>query len=228
MPKRIVVAFLILLVLTPAAILLINEIRLGRNLESQRESSSAEIREYDGKRLSSIRDFRENSIKGPQKVDISTYRLSIVGLVTNPGDFTYGEVLEKHERHREVLTLDCVEGWSVTLLWEGVLVKDLLKEASPLPNAKVVIIHAVDGYTTSLPLDYVLEKDAMLAYKMNDVILPAERGHPFQLTANGKWGYKWIKWVAKIELSEDVNYRGFWESRGYSNDGDLDKPFLGA
>ena len=61
----------------------------------------------------------------------------------------------------------------------------------------------------------------MIAYKMNNVILPPERGFPFQLVAEQKWGYKWIKWITKIELSNNTNYKGFWESRGYNNDGNL-------
>jgi len=71
-----------------------------------------------------------------------------------------------------------------------------------------------------------MDNDILLAYKMNDVILPPERGFPFQLVAEDKWGYKWIKWVKEIELSDNVNYKGYWESRGFSNEGDLDKSFL--
>ena len=58
----------------------------------------------------------------------------------------------------------------------------------------------------------------MLAYKMNDVILPPERGFPFQLVAESKYGYKWIKWITEIELSNDISYKGHWETRGFSND----------
>jgi DMSO/TMAO reductase YedYZ molybdopterin-dependent catalytic subunit len=65
-----------------------------------------------------------------------------------------------------------------------------------------------------------------LAYEMNEIPLPPERGFPFQLVAESKWGYKWIKWVTKIELSDDVNYKGYWESRGYSNNADLNKGFF--
>jgi DMSO/TMAO reductase YedYZ molybdopterin-dependent catalytic subunit len=46
--------------------------------------------------------------------------------------------------------------------------------------------------------------------------------------AESKWGYKWIKWITEIELSDDVNYRGYWESRGFSNEGDLDESFYGS
>jgi DMSO/TMAO reductase YedYZ molybdopterin-dependent catalytic subunit len=45
--------------------------------------------------------------------------------------------------------------------------------------------------------------------------------------AEGKWGYKWARWITKIEFSANPDYRGFWESRGYSNKGDLDKPMFG-
>ncbi|TRZ50143.1 hypothetical protein D4Q80_00830 [bacterium] len=61
---------------------------------------------------------------------------------------------------------------------------------------------------------------------MNKITLPPERGFPLQLVAESKWGYKWIKWITEIELSDDINYRGFWESREYSNDADLDKGFF--
>jgi DMSO/TMAO reductase YedYZ molybdopterin-dependent catalytic subunit len=186
-----------------------------------------EVREYEGTDLSSINDFRENSIKGPQEIDAGSYRLKITGLVTNSASYTYDEVLNRYQQYKKVVTLDCVEGWSVTILWDGVLVKDLLAEAGPLENAKVVIFHAYDGYTTSLPIDYIMDNDILMAYKMNDVVLPPERGFPFQLVAESKWGYKWIKWITEIELSADASYRGYWESRGYSNGADLDESFFG-
>ena len=191
------------------------------------ELEPVEIREYEGVKLSSIDAFRENSIKGPQEVDAESYVLRITGLVMNPNNYTYDEVVNNHQHYKKVVTLDCVEGWSVTILWEGLLVRDLLEEANPLTNAKVVIFHAYDGYTTSLPIDYIMNNDILMAYKMNDVTLPPERGFPFQLVAESKWGYKWIKWITEIELSDDVDYRGYWESRGYSNNADLDKSFFG-
>ena len=196
------------------------------NMDKTEELKPVEIREYKGEKLSSVNDFRENSIRGPQHVDIETYRLRISGLVKSPKNYTYDEVINNRQHYKKTVTLDCVEGWSVTILWEGLLVRDLIAESSPLTNAKVVIFHAYDGYTTSLPIDYIMNNDIIMAYKMNEITLPAERGFPFQLVAESKWGYKWIKWITEIELSDDVNYRGYWESRGYSNDADLDKSFF--
>ena len=194
--------------------------------DTANELNPVEIREYEGMKLSSVDDFRENSIKGPQHVDIQSYQLKISGLVDNPKSLTYDEVVGSYKHYNKVVTLHCVEGWSATILWEGVLVGALLEEASPSPDAKVVIFHAYDGYTTSLPLDYIINNNILMAYKMNGITLPPERGFPFQLVAESKWGYKWIKWITEIELSDDVNYRGFWESRGYSDTADLDKGFF--
>jgi DMSO/TMAO reductase YedYZ molybdopterin-dependent catalytic subunit len=186
----------------------------------------AEIKEYQGEKLSSIKEFRENSIKGPQKIDIKNYKLKITGLVQTPAQFTYNEVLNNYPHYKKVISLDCVEGWSVTILWEGLLAKDILATAKPSPETKTIIFKAYDGYSTSFPIDYVMKNDILIAYKMNNVTLPAERGFPFELVAESKWGYKWIKWITEIELSSDTTYKGYWEQRGYSNDGDLNKDFF--
>lgn len=180
-----------------------------------------EIREYEGQKLSSIDDFRENSIEGPQYIDNESYRLTVTGLVESARVYTYDDVVNNHQPYEKLVTLHCVEGWHVTILWEGVLLKDLLEEAGINSRARVVIFYAYDGYSTSLPLDYIINNDIIMAFKMNGVVLPPERGFPFQLVAESKWGYKWIKWITTIELSDDVNYRGYWESRGFSNDADL-------
>jgi len=186
-----------------------------------------EVREYQGEKLSSVNDFSENSIKGPQYVNKTTYQIKITGLVKTPKNYTYDEVLNSYQHYKKVVTLDCVEGWSVTILWEGILVSDLIDELEPLSNATVVIFKAIDGYTTSFPLNYIQSNNIILAHRMNNVTIPPERGFPFQLIAESKWGYKWIKWVTEIELSNNTLYKGYWESRGYSNSGDLNSSFFG-
>lgn len=187
---------------------------------------STEVREYQGQDLSSVNDFRENSIKGPQQVNIADYKLNVTGLVEKPASYSYDAVLKDYDNYKKVVTLNCVEGWPVNILWQGVLVKDILENAKPLPDARVIIFHAYDDYTTSFPIDFIMNNNILMAYKMNDVTIPPERGFPFQLVAESKWGYKWIKWITQIELSDNISYRGYWESRGYSNEGDLEKNSL--
>jgi DMSO/TMAO reductase YedYZ molybdopterin-dependent catalytic subunit len=188
--------------------------------------TSVEVREYQGERLSSIADFRENSIHGPQYIEQDSYRLNVSGLVGNSIDLSYNEAVKNFPHYTKKVTLFCVEGWEVTILWEGLLVSDILEDAGVLPGANTVIFYAADGYSTSLPLDYIKERDIIMAYRMNGVELPAERGFPFQLVAEDRWGYKWIKWITRIEVSSDPSYKGYWESRGYSQIGDLNKSYF--
>lgn len=183
--------------------------------------NAVEIKDYKGEKLGSINDFRENSINGPQYINISTYKLAVTGLVQNEKTYTYNDVIDRHTHYEKVVTINCVEGWSVKILWEGVLLKDLLTEAGYDTGAQVVIFRAQDGYSTSLPLSYIVSNNIMIAYKMNGVVLPPDRGYPFQLVAESKYGYKWIKWITQIEVSDDANYRGYWESRGFSNNADF-------
>lgn len=196
------------------------------NYSPVKQLNGTEVRDYKGERLDSVNNFRENSIKGPQYVDINNYTLEISGLVDNPKSYSYDEVLA-HQAYSKVVTINCVEGWSAKILWQGVLLKDLIKETGVKQGALTVIFHAYDGYTSSLPLDYVRNNNILLAYEMNNITLPPERGFPFQVVAEDKWGYKWVKWVTEIEVSGDPDYRGFWESNGYSNSGNLNDSFIG-
>jgi len=216
------VGLLVSLVLTSSPI-------IGSVAETTDETTtleSVEIREYEGEDLSSITAFRENSIKGPQYIDPENYTLTVSGLVNSELQLSYDEVVNNYQNFEKVVKLNCVEGWSVTILWEGVLVKDLVEAAGVDPNATTVIFYAYDGYSTSVPLDYIVENNILMAHKMNNVTLPPERGFPFQLVAESKWGYKWIKWITEIELSDNEDYRGFWESHGYSNEGNLNEGFF--
>jgi DMSO/TMAO reductase YedYZ molybdopterin-dependent catalytic subunit len=202
-------------------------------LKSQKYSSQVrqlkpvEVREYEGKNLSSIEDFRENSIKGPQNVDKKSYLLKIKGLSGGEKNYSYDDLLKNNQAYQKVVTLNCVEGWKVTILWEGFLAKDLAPQNEIPEGTNTVIFRAADGYSTSFPLSYIMDSDILMAYKMNGVELPPERGFPFQLVAEDKWGYKWIKWITEIEFSPNSDYEGYWESRGYSKSGNLNESRYG-
>ena len=189
--------------------------------------AQVEVHEYEGTPLGNIQDFRENSIKGPRTIDPLKYRLLVTGLVKHPLNLTYNEVITTFPIYRKIVTIYCVEGWDVTILWEGILVKDILNRAQLQTGANTVIFSADDGYTTSFPLSYLIENPIIMAYKMNNMTLPIERGFPFQLVAEDKWGYKWVKWITGIEVSNDPSYRGYWESRGYAQEGNLNNSFFG-
>jgi DMSO/TMAO reductase YedYZ molybdopterin-dependent catalytic subunit len=180
-----------------------------------------EIRDYQGQNLASIADVQENAIRGTQFINASTYRLEITGLVNKTVEYTYDQIINSFQKYQKVVTLYCVEGWSAKILWEGFLVNDLLKEAEVNSSVVGAIFYASDGYSTELPLDYITNNNIIFPYRMNGLTTPPERGFPFELVAESQYGYKWIKWVTKIELTDNPDYLGWWESRGYPNNATL-------
>jgi DMSO/TMAO reductase YedYZ molybdopterin-dependent catalytic subunit len=183
-----------------------------------------ELTQYENQALTPISTYigylkthPDVAIKGTQHIEQDTYKLAITGLVNNAANYSYAEVVNLNST-LQFATLPCVEGWSVDLLWEGVPVTDLLEHAGGVSSeANTVIFYASDGYSSSLSLDYIKENNIMIAYKMNNITLTAETGWPFFLVAKDQYGYKWVEWITEINVSNDSNYRGYWESRGYPN-----------
>jgi DMSO/TMAO reductase YedYZ molybdopterin-dependent catalytic subunit len=198
-----------------------------------------EVTHYQNYSLTPISAFEEDiaqhpdvAIMGTQYLNEATYRLEITGLVKTPLNYTYDDVVNNFPSYQQVSTLLCVEGWSVTTLWEGASVTDLIQSAGVSPSATVAIFYGSDGYTSALPLSYIAQNNIILAYKINNVTLPPATGFPLALVATNQYGYKWVKWVTEIEVSNDTGYLGYWESRGYPNnatigtsDGSLSNPY---
>ena len=231
-PKAAKVAFVaILIVVILVASVLIVEYSSSFGPTPSPASYQGEVLQYQNISLTPISGFigainahPDVAIEGTQYVNETTYRLAVTGLVNNSLELSYDDVVNDFPAYQQVTNLLCVEGWSVTMLWEGARVSDIIQEAGVSSNATVVIFHASDGYTTALPLDYLIQENIILAYKVNNVTLPPAIGFPFCLVAQNQYGYKWIKWVNELEVSNNTNYLGFWESRGYPNNATVNSP----
>ena len=174
-----------------------------------------EAEEYQGAKLTPLSQQGNNAIAGTQHIDKAKYRLEITGLVEKNLNMSYEELLAL-PAYSEVAYMPCVEGWGFPAKWTGFLVTDLLNRSGLKPGASYVLFYSADGYSTGMPLTYLQDNKTLLAYGINDVTLPDERGFPLQLVAKSRYGYKWAKWITKIEVT-DKEVRGYWESRGYSN-----------
>ena len=75
-----------------------------------------------------------------------------------------------------------------------------------------------------MDLSYIKDNNIIIALKDNDITLTPDTGFPLQVVAKSKYGYKWAKWVTRIVLSSNTNFRGNWETMGYNNNGDLTGP----
>jgi DMSO/TMAO reductase YedYZ molybdopterin-dependent catalytic subunit len=183
-----------------------------------------EAKEYLGTKLTPIARQRNNALKGTQHIDRTTYRLAVGGLVENDLVLSYEDLVALPQESR-LVKLNCVEGWSFTAKWTGPTLTSVLNKAGVKPGATTVIFYTTDDPTgyTSLELDYIDSQNIIIALRLNDVTLPPERGFPFQVVAEGKFGYKWAKWVDRIELAAG-DFHGYWEREGYNNNADIEGP----
>lgn len=113
----------------------------------------------------------------------------------------------------------CVTQWSaLDQTWEGVALSDLLAPVGVSPAAKYVMAHCYGGYSANLPLELALA-EGLLAHKQGGQPIGKSHGWPLRLVIPSLYGWKSAKWVNAIELMAD-DAPGFWEQRGYHNNGD--------
>lgn len=146
------------------------------------------------------------------------WTFAIDGLVDRRLSWNWAEFV-KLPRTVQVSDFHCVTGWSVYRnTWEGLKLKDLLKQAGVSAAAKNVKFYSGDGvYTDSLTLDQANMDDVMVAVLLDGKPIPSDLGGPVRLIVPKMYGYKSVKWLNRIELIED-DHIGYWEQRGYSND----------
>lgn len=181
--------------------------------------------EFQGTKLTPIKDQRNNALAGTKHIDKSSYQLKVDGLVSTPLSLSYAD-LEALPQVSKLNTLNCVEGWDFVAKWTGPRLSDIFLRAGIQPDAKIAIFYSADvpeGYS-SLDVSYIQSQNIIIALRINDLTIPDERGFPFQVVAESKFGYKWAKWISRIELSSNTSFRGYWEQVGYSNNADVGGP----
>ncbi|MBI3002531.1 MAG: sulfite oxidase-like oxidoreductase [candidate division NC10 bacterium] len=143
----------------------------------------------------------------------------VLGLVAVPLRFTWPE-FQALPRVQVVSDVHCVTGWSrLDNRWEGVAARDLLDRAGVKPEARFVIVHAEEGYTTNLPLEVLRDPDVLFADAHDGRPLAPEHGFPLRLVVPKRYFWKSAKWVRGMELVAR-DQPGFWEVRGYNNNAD--------
>jgi DMSO/TMAO reductase YedYZ molybdopterin-dependent catalytic subunit len=163
--------------------------------------------------------WRIFSVASPMpEFDPATWRLRVDGLVERPLELSYAELLRLPQA-TETRTFHCVTGWSVDdVSWAGARLPDLLEAARPLPSATAVSFHSAEApYLDSLTLEQARLPGVMLAHRMDREPLTRPHGAPVRLVVPQMYGYKGVKWLARIELTEKQE-AGFWERRGWDWD----------
>jgi DMSO/TMAO reductase YedYZ molybdopterin-dependent catalytic subunit len=162
----------------------------------------------------------ERSALGVPTIDLNTFRLEVTGLVDSSYSLTWKEIQSMPSYITDTIIMYCVEGWEVWGDWEGISLYDLVSRAHLQTGAEYILFTCVDGYSTALPISDLINTFAILAYRVNGYPLKEHDGFPLRLIAFGKYGYKWAKWVTKLEVM-DQSQLGYWEYQGYSDEADV-------
>ena len=152
------------------------------------------------------------------------YRLRVGGLVQNPREFGYQELLAL-DKHEQITQHYCIQGWSGVAKWGGVRVSDLLDIVQPLPTARWVVFYSLaDGsepgggrYYDCHKIEHMRHPMAMLAYEMNGEPLTETHGAPLRLRNEVELGFKQVKWISAIEFVESFDNIGRGHG-GYNED----------
>lgn len=147
------------------------------------------------------------------------YRLRVKGLVDQPLELSYDDLLAMPQR-RLTKDFQCVTGWRVySVEWKGVQLSDVLDLAGVHPTARAVRFRSFDGaYSESLTLSQAQRDDVLVAHRLEGSELSDAHGGPVRLYVAPMYGYKSLKWLNEIELTDEV-IPGYWEERGYDVDG---------
>jgi DMSO/TMAO reductase YedYZ molybdopterin-dependent catalytic subunit len=163
--------------------------------------------------------FRYYSISGPVKdIKPEQYALKVGGLVDKPLTLTYAD-LAAMPQTALVKDFQCVTGWRVPQVhWSGVLLRDVLARVKPQAKAKALAFISFDGADTeSLTMEQAMRDDVIVALQMLGKPVTHAHGGPVRLYVAPMYGYKSLKWLSGIQLTDDV-IPGFWEDEGYDVD----------
>ncbi len=167
------------------------------------------------------------SISGSPEIDAEDWELRIGGLSDNTLGLSYEDIksMPQESVYATLETISNPPGGPLigNAVWEGVPFSHILELADYKESAVEVVFYCQDGYSTSITMEEARQEGVILAYKMNGRELSPVHGFPVRMVIPSKYGMKWAKWINQIEFV-DYDYKGYWESRGWSDYAGRDQP----
>lgn len=170
-----------------------------------------------GQRL--VTDWPVLDLGAEPHVTPEKFRLDVDGVVENKLSLRLDEFMALPQTE-SVSDMHCVTQWSrYDNHWKGVSAKDLLAIVQPKPDAKFIIFHSYDGYTTNIRLDQFDQPDVFLVHEWEGKPITRAHGGPVRMLVPRLYLWKSAKWLRRIQFTIS-DHPGFWEVRGYHNNGD--------
>lgn len=210
-----------------------NLLRMGDNftyaMQRSLLSPTSLVREYDRSEVTSMpatgtydpaiastgahdpeagRDYAEL-----RKGAFADWRLEVTGLVDRPTSFSLADI-KRLPRRTQITKHQCEEGWSAIAEWTGVPLHSLLTACGMQPSARYVEFYTYDKNADNIDMIDALHPQTILAYGMNGQDLPIGHGAPLRLRLERQIGYKSLKFLRRIVVSDRFqdlgNISGGW------------------
>lgn len=152
----------------------------------------------------------------PYQLTRENWTLKLSGEVSAPQTLSFSDLMAMPQK---TVTTDihCVTSWTkLDTSWAGVPFRAIAERAQVRPAAHYVVMECEQGFTTSLPIEPLLEETVLVAHSVADAPLPPEHGGPVRMFVPKRYFYKSAKWLRGLRFLEK-DEPGFWEVRGYSN-----------
>jgi DMSO/TMAO reductase YedYZ molybdopterin-dependent catalytic subunit len=169
-------------------------------------------REFDRSQISSVTPVNGGPPENEQyqrhlSGHFEDWRLTVDGLVARPGSFSLAE-LRRWPSRSQITHQACEEGWSFIAEWTGVPLSYLLNLVGVRPEARYVVFFPFDSSWDSLDMPDAWHPQTLLAYGMNGRELPTPHGAPVRLRVARQLGYKSIKYLSRITVTDTVKHIG--------------------
>ena len=191
---------------------------------AQFQSNDAQTPEHKATQYNNFYEFGTDKAapaERAQQLVVKPWQLAITGLVERPITLDYDDLLARFPLQERIYRLRCVEAWSMVIPWIGFQLSDLLAQCQPLSAAKYVAFetlyrpsempgqkHPLIGggidypYVEALRLDEAKHPLTLLAVGIYGKTLPPQNGAPIRLVVPWKYGFKSIKTLRRITLTD--------------------------
>ena len=146
--------------------------------------------------------------KRHQASGFSDWRLPVDGLVARPASLSLPD-LKSLPFRSQITEVVCEEGWSYIAEWIGTPLHEVLHAVGALPQARYVVYSSIDGlFWDSIDMADALHPQTLLTLGMNDGDLPVRFGGPLRLRVPRQLGYKSVKYITRLTLTDSLKHFG--------------------
>jgi len=206
----------------------------GRSLDFQKNRNFSDLKPSDYKQITTYNNFYEFSLSkdGPAKLAHTLkpepWTIEITGEVEKPMIIDMGKILSNFPLEERIYRFRCVEGWSMVVPWVGFELSYLLKKAGLTSKSKYVQFQTKfdpemfpeqknEGFFGNIPFPYVeglrideaMNPLTLLSVGLYGKTLPKQNGAPIRLVVPWKYGFKSIKSITKIHVTDKIT-RSTW------------------